>query len=122
MSSTLGCYSRFDPRAYELNVGMKSLSNNCNLQCIVCYRAAFEHGELARVRWSGAIIALYLLFAACMFLFYSLVAVVMQKASALMFNLSVLTADFYTLLFGLFLFKYEVRLVPAIITYNYFFL
>ncbi|VDM50255.1 unnamed protein product [Toxocara canis] len=69
--------------------------------------ATFEHGELARVNWTGAVIALYLLFAACMFLFYSLVAIVMQKASALMFNLSVLTADFYALIFGLFLFKYE---------------
>uniref|UniRef100_A0A0M3KAX4 Solute carrier family 35 member F1 n=1 Tax=Anisakis simplex TaxID=6269 RepID=A0A0M3KAX4_ANISI len=69
--------------------------------------AALEHNELARVRWSGAIIGLYLLFAASMFVFYSLVAVVMQKASALMFNLSILTADFYTLLFGLFFFKYE---------------
>uniref|UniRef100_A0A0R3RI81 Solute carrier family 35 member F1 n=1 Tax=Elaeophora elaphi TaxID=1147741 RepID=A0A0R3RI81_9BILA len=69
--------------------------------------AALEHRELASVNWSGTIVVYYLLFAACMFLFYSLVSVVVQKASALMFNLSILTADFYTLIFGIFMFKYE---------------
>ncbi|CAG9529757.1 unnamed protein product [Cercopithifilaria johnstoni] len=69
--------------------------------------AALEHRDLASISWSGTIVLYYLLFAICMFLFYSLVSVVIQKASALMFNLSILTSDFYTLVFGLFLFKYE---------------
>ncbi|VDN06941.1 unnamed protein product [Thelazia callipaeda] len=69
--------------------------------------AVLEHNELASINWSGTIVMLYLLFAACMFLFYSMVSVVVQNSSALMFNLSILTADFYTLLFGLLLFQYE---------------
>lgn len=69
--------------------------------------ATLEHRQLASINWSGMIIIYYLLFAACMFLFYSMVSVVVQKSSALMFNLSILTADFYTLVFGLFMFKYE---------------
>ncbi|VDK77980.1 unnamed protein product [Litomosoides sigmodontis] len=73
--------------------------------------AVLEHHELALVTWSGTIIVYYLLFAACMFLFYSLVSVVMQKASALLFNLSILTSDFYTLVFGIFMFKYEFHLL-----------
>ncbi|KAM3721764.1 Solute carrier family 35 member [Dirofilaria immitis] len=69
--------------------------------------AVLEHRELALINWSSTIIVFYLLFAACMFLFYSMVSVVVQKSSALMFNLSVLTADFYALVFGLFMFKFE---------------
>ncbi|EJD74808.1 hypothetical protein LOAG_17930 [Loa loa] len=69
--------------------------------------AALEHRELASINWSGMIVVYYVLFAASMFLFYSMVSVVLQESSALMFNLSVLTADFYTLVFGLFIFKYE---------------
>ncbi|VDD92754.1 unnamed protein product [Enterobius vermicularis] len=67
--------------------------------------ALFERNELAKLKWSGVIVSFYLLFALSMFLFYSLVTVVMQRTSALMFNLSVLSSDFYSLLFGLFLFK-----------------
>ncbi|MFH4983214.1 hypothetical protein AB6A40_009923 [Gnathostoma spinigerum] len=57
------------------------------------------------LNWSGAIVGMYLLFAVSMFIFYAMVAYVMQKTSALMFNLSILTADFYTLMFGIFFFK-----------------
>ncbi|KAK6730577.1 hypothetical protein RB195_007190 [Necator americanus] len=67
--------------------------------------AVLEHKNLAQLDWSAATIGCFLLFAISMFIFYSLVTVVLQKTSALMFNLSILTADFYSLLFGLFLFK-----------------
>uniref|UniRef100_A0A2K6VW95 EamA domain-containing protein n=1 Tax=Onchocerca volvulus TaxID=6282 RepID=A0A2K6VW95_ONCVO len=69
--------------------------------------AALEHHELASVNWSGTIIVFYLIFIASMFLFYSMVSVVVEKSSALMFNLSILTADFYTLIFGIFMFNYQ---------------
>ncbi|EPB67616.1 hypothetical protein ANCCEY_13290 [Ancylostoma ceylanicum] len=67
--------------------------------------AVLEHKNLAQLDWSAATIGCFILFAVSMFIFYSLVTVVLQKTSALMFNLSTLTADFYSLLFGLFLFK-----------------
>lgn len=41
----------------------------------------------------------------------------MQKSSALMFNLSILTADFYSLLAGIFIFEYSVLLY--LLTTNY---
>lgn len=53
----------------------------------------------------------YSLFTVAMFTFYSLVSVVMERSSALMFNLSVLTADFYSLLAGIFIFSYTVSLL-----------
>ena len=44
-----------------------------------------------------------------MFLFYSVMTVVMTLSSAVVVNLSLLTADVYTLFLGLFLFYYKVH-------------
>uniref|UniRef100_A0A1I7T7S0 Solute carrier family 35 member F1 n=1 Tax=Caenorhabditis tropicalis TaxID=1561998 RepID=A0A1I7T7S0_9PELO len=75
--------------------------------CIVSgvQTAVFEQEALSKIVWDGDTIGCFALFAFSMFIFYSLVTVVLQKTSALMFNLSTLTADFYSLLFGIFLFK-----------------
>ena len=51
---------------------------------------------------------LFVGFAAFQFLFYSLAPHLLKLTSAVVFNLSLLTADIYTLLFGLFLFHYKV--------------
>lgn len=72
------------------------------------FRAIFEHKALATFAWTWSSIGMYLLFTASMFVFYSMVSLVMQRTSALMFNLAVLTADFYSLLAGIFLFRYTV--------------
>ncbi|TKR93894.1 hypothetical protein L596_008266 [Steinernema carpocapsae] len=73
--------------------------------------AIIERNNLAEVNWTTSVILEYLLFTVCMFAFYSTVTVVMQKTSALMFNLGVLSADFYSLLIGIFLFKYEFHIL-----------
>ncbi|EGT48417.1 hypothetical protein CAEBREN_01021 [Caenorhabditis brenneri] len=75
--------------------------------CIVSgvQTAIFEQEALSKIVWTGETVSFFALFAFSMFIFYSLVTVVLQKTSALMFNLSTLTADFYSLLFGIFLFK-----------------
>ena len=51
---------------------------------------------------------LYVGFSACMFGLYSFMPVVIKKTSATSVNLSLLTADLYTLFCGLFLFHYKV--------------
>lgn len=91
-------------------------------------RSILERHQLAAVRWSDyrirmrsypswkcrkswewlVSVLLYLGYAGGMFIFYSLVAEMMRRAGATLFNLSILTADFYTLLAGIFLFKYRV--------------
>ena len=48
-------------------------------------------------------------FSACLFTLYSFVPILMQLSSATMLNLALLTSDVYSLLFGLFLFRYSVR-------------
>ena len=47
-------------------------------------------------------------FGVSQFLFYTIMPQVMKFSSALVVNLSLLTADFYTLLFGIFVFHYKV--------------
>lgn len=56
---------------------------------------------------------LYVGFSACMFGLYSFMPVVIKKTSATSVNLSLLTADLYTLFCGLFLFHYKVSWVSA---------
>lgn len=51
---------------------------------------------------------LYVGFSACMFGLYSFMPVVIKKTSATAVNLSLLTADLYSLFCGLFLFHYKV--------------
>ncbi len=47
-------------------------------------------------------------FGVCMFTFYSVMPHVMKFSSAVVVNLSLLTADIYTLFFGLYLFHFVV--------------
>ncbi|XP_072036683.1 solute carrier family 35 member F2-like [Amphiura filiformis] len=66
----------------------------------------FERDELTSITWDGRTIGLLVAFALCLFCLYSLFPVVIQWSSAAVVNLSILTADFYSLLFGLFLFNF----------------
>lgn len=69
--------------------------------------AIMEHKELLKVPWDWQIGLLYVGFSACMFGLYSFMPVVIKKTSATSVNLSLLTADLYTLFCGLFLFHYK---------------
>ena len=48
-------------------------------------------------------------FALCMFILYSLMPIALRLSGATAVNLSILTADLYSLLLGLFIFHYVVR-------------
>uniref|UniRef100_A0A2I3LYP4 Solute carrier family 35 member F1 n=1 Tax=Papio anubis TaxID=9555 RepID=A0A2I3LYP4_PAPAN len=69
--------------------------------------AIMEHKELLKVPWDWQIGLLYVGFSACMFGLYSFMPVVIKKTSATSVNLSLLTADLYSLFCGLFLFHYK---------------
>ena len=51
---------------------------------------------------------LFVAFALCMFCLYSFMPLVIKVTSATSVNLGILTADLYSLFFGLFLFGYKV--------------
>ncbi|KAM7430957.1 hypothetical protein ABFA07_018400 [Porites harrisoni] len=66
-----------------------------------------ERNQLLAIEWNYKI-ALYIVgFAICLFLLYNLMPIAMQFSSATVVNLSLLTADFYSLLCGIFLFHYK---------------
>lgn len=71
-----------------------------------CQFVIFERNAFAKTTFTLNTLFYLAGFTIAMFTFYSLVTVVMQRSSALMFNISVLTADFYSLIVGIFFFKY----------------
>ncbi|NXX77651.1 S35F2 protein, partial [Urocolius indicus] len=69
--------------------------------------AIVEHKEITRIQWNWKIALLFTVFALCMFALYSFMPVVIKVTSATSVNLGILTADLYSLFFGLFLFLYK---------------
>lgn len=58
-------------------------------------------------------VSLLLGFSLSLFMMYLLMPVVMRMSSATAVNLSILSADFYALLIGVYVFQYKVRMVPC---------
>ena len=75
---------------------------------------ALERMDIAKIQWSPSVGGLFSGFGVSLFLFYSLTPWVIRMSSAVVFNLSLLTADFYSLIFGLFLFHYKVRVCVCV--------
>uniref|UniRef100_T1IRH7 Solute carrier family 35 member F1 n=1 Tax=Strigamia maritima TaxID=126957 RepID=T1IRH7_STRMM len=74
--------------------------------------AILERQEVAVIRWEQwQIVALVISFAVCLFFLYSTMPVVMRISSATAVNLSILSADFYSLLIGVFLFQYKFHVL-----------
>ncbi|XP_032075108.1 solute carrier family 35 member F2 [Thamnophis elegans] len=69
--------------------------------------AIVEHRDIANIQWNWKIALLFVAFALCMFGLYSFMPIVIRVTSATSVNLGILTADLYSLFFGLFLFGYK---------------
>uniref|UniRef100_A0A8B9YA61 Solute carrier family 35 member F2 n=2 Tax=Bos TaxID=9903 RepID=A0A8B9YA61_BOSMU len=65
-----------------------------------------EYKDIASIHWDWKIALLFVAFAFCMFCLYSFMPLVIKVTSATSVNLGILTADLYSLFFGLFLFGY----------------
>uniref|UniRef100_A0A8D0LA35 Solute carrier family 35 member F2 n=1 Tax=Sphenodon punctatus TaxID=8508 RepID=A0A8D0LA35_SPHPU len=72
--------------------------------------AIVEYTDIANIHWNLKIVLLFTAFALCMFGLYSFMPIVIKVTSATSVNLGILTADLYSLFFGLFLFGYKVRM------------
>lgn len=76
------------------------------------YRAALEHEQVASIDWSEwRVIALLAVFTLTLFTYYTVTPTVMKITSAMAVNLSLLTADFYTLVVGVLLFQFKVSYI-----------
>ncbi|XP_022594371.1 solute carrier family 35 member F2-like [Seriola dumerili] len=65
-----------------------------------------ERNEVANIQWSWQVGLLFSAFALCMYALYSCMPIVMKLSSATSVNLSLLTADLFSLFCGVFLFQY----------------
>lgn len=74
--------------------------------------AITERNRLGEIDFSSYQILLPLIgFTVFQYLLYTCMTIVIQQTSATAVNISILSADFYTLLFGLYLFKYEFHIL-----------
>lgn len=69
--------------------------------------AALETRAVAAIKWDARIFLLFAVYALCMYALYSLMPIVVRMTSATAVNLSLLTADLFSLFCGLFLFHYK---------------
>ncbi|XP_028856720.1 solute carrier family 35 member F2-like [Denticeps clupeoides] len=86
-----------------------------------------EHAVVANVQWGWKPALLLAGFGLCMYGMYSCMPVVVKMTSATAANLSLLTADLFSLFFGLFLFQYSfsglyivslVTILVGFVTFN----
>ncbi|TDH15356.1 hypothetical protein EPR50_G00030760 [Perca flavescens] len=66
-----------------------------------------ERHEVATIQWSWQIGLLFSAYALCMYALYSCMPIVVKLSSATAVNLSLLTADLFSLFCGIFLFQYN---------------
>ncbi|KAM3600777.1 uncharacterized protein V6R79_002431 [Siganus canaliculatus] len=69
--------------------------------------AALETRAVAAIKWNIGVSALFVIYVLCMFALYSFMPVVVKMTSATTVNLSLLTADLFSLFCGIFLFSYK---------------
>ncbi len=74
----------------------------CSIQA-----AGLEHAAMHTASWNGAVVGLILAYTAAMIILYTLAPLLYRMASSAYYNLSLLTSDFWGLLFGLFLYHYH---------------
>ncbi|CAO3624468.1 unnamed protein product [Cunninghamella echinulata] len=70
---------------------------------------ALERNELSQLSNQPEAIGMIVVYTVCMFVLYSLAPVLFRLGSAVLYNISLLTSDFYGLIFGLGLFGYKVN-------------
>ncbi|KAL1746631.1 hypothetical protein HDZ31DRAFT_33784 [Schizophyllum fasciatum] len=59
-----------------------------------------EHADMRAAVWNGATVGLILAYTAAMFILYTVAPLLYRAASSTYYNISLLTSDFYGLLFG----------------------
>jgi len=69
--------------------------------------AGLEHNDMKTASWNGATIGILIAYTAAMIILYTVAPLLYRLASSTYYNLSLLSSDFYGLLFGLFLFHYK---------------
>ncbi|KZV88332.1 DUF914-domain-containing protein [Exidia glandulosa HHB12029] len=76
---------------------------------IICgmQAGAKEHADMRLATWNGPVIGLLFAYTAAMYILYTVSPLLYRMASSAYYNLSLLSSDFFGLLFGLFLYHYQ---------------
>ncbi|KAG6854262.1 hypothetical protein C0991_008955 [Blastosporella zonata] len=91
--------------------------------------AALEHNDMKHASWNGMTIGILVAYTAAMFILYTVAPMLYRLASSTYYNLSLLTSDFWGLLFGLFLYHYRpywlyfvayVIIIVGLVTYFWY--
>ncbi|KAJ7760446.1 DUF914-domain-containing protein [Mycena metata] len=69
--------------------------------------AGLEHAGMKTASWNGATIGLVIAYTAAMFILYTVAPLLYRMASSAYYNLSLLSSDWYGLIFGLGLYHYS---------------
>ncbi|KAG6909034.1 hypothetical protein DXG01_002308 [Tephrocybe rancida] len=69
--------------------------------------AGLEHGAMKLASWNSMTIGLLVAYTSAMFILYTVAPMLYRLASSTYYNLSLLSSDFWGLLFGLFLYHYH---------------
>lgn len=69
--------------------------------------ASLEHVDMTTASWNGTTIGFLVAYTAAMFILYTTAPLLYRMASSAFYNISLLTSDFYGLIFGLFLFHFS---------------
>ncbi|KAG9063891.1 hypothetical protein KI688_004005 [Linnemannia hyalina] len=89
--------------------------------------AILERNEIRNVNWTPEVVGYIIGFDVALFMMYSVSPVLFRLSSATFFNLSLLTSDFYGLIFGIFLFNSKINklypiayilIIGGIVVYN----
>ncbi|KAJ6518680.1 DUF914-domain-containing protein [Mycena sanguinolenta] len=70
--------------------------------CIICaiQAAGLEHDAMHTATWNGATVGILLAYTAAMFILYTVAPMLYRMASSAYYNLSLLSSDWYGLIFG----------------------
>jgi len=69
--------------------------------------AGLEHKAMKTANWDGMNIGLLFAYTAAMFILYTVAPIIYRLSSSAFYNISLLSSDFYGLLFGLFLYHFS---------------
>ncbi|KIM33102.1 hypothetical protein M408DRAFT_20401 [Serendipita vermifera MAFF 305830] len=69
------------------------------------WKSALEHEGMRTAPWDGRVIGFIVAYTVSMYILYTVAPILYRLASSTYFNLSILTSDFYGLIFGIFLFQ-----------------
>jgi len=69
--------------------------------------SALEHKGMKTATWDGATVGILLAYTAAMIILYTVAPLLYRMASSAFYNLSLLSSDYFGLLFGLFLYHYR---------------